>query len=81
MSIGKEGLDKLRATPVVIEVDGLTAMILLGNIQLALRHKSNTGPSAEIVKEFGELLQNKLRGIDAVADLTMEMGWDPEYDC
>ena len=35
-------------------------MTVLGNMQLALRHPSNTGESADIARQFGDLRLEKL---------------------
>ena len=35
-------------------------MTVLQNLQLALRHPSNSGPSAELVRQFGDHLLEKL---------------------
>ena len=35
-------------------------MMVLGNMQLALRHPENTGPSAEMARQFGDQLLEKL---------------------
>lgn len=80
MSLAKQGMDKLRNIPVVLEIDGFTAMILISQIQLALRHPRNDGPSSEIARELAIHMQSKITGIDASVDLALQMGWNPDYD-
>lgn len=73
-------MNKLRRQPVILEIDGLTAMILIAQLQLALRNKKNSGPSSKVAHELARQLQFKIQGIDASVDLILEMGWNPDYD-
>ena len=80
MSLFEQSADKLRNTEIVLNIDGELAIILVSQLQLALRHPVNNGPSSKSVKQFALMLQNKLRGIDASVDIVLEMGWNPDYD-
>ena len=48
--------------PVNISTDGLTAFMLIAQLQLALRHPGNTGETADRVKKIVIDLQNQLCG-------------------
>jgi hypothetical protein len=65
--------------PIIMELPGETAWYLFMNLQLALRHPGNTGPSAEFVRKFALELQEKLAITPALRELA-EKGWDPNYD-
>jgi hypothetical protein len=45
---------------IFIEMDVLTAICVLGNIQLATRHPANTGPSVGYAVRWGRELQEKI---------------------
>ncbi len=61
-----------------LEIDCITAVIMISHIQLATRHPKNHGPSSEIAKETARKLQKAVCDVNpGVAEL-MEFGWNPE---
>jgi hypothetical protein len=44
--------EMINAPQVMIELDGTTALALIGNLQLALRHPGNKGHSAGLVRRI-----------------------------
>lgn len=56
------------------------AFVLLGNIQLALRHPGNNGESAGIAREIGLNLQKAICAYVPEVEPLIEMGWDSSYD-
>ena len=42
--------------PLQLELTPMQAAALLGNLQLALRHPGNTGPSAEVTRDIATRL-------------------------
>jgi hypothetical protein len=65
---------------IFIEMDVLTAICVLGNIQLATRHPANTGPSVGYAVRWGRELQEKIVEKIPEQSAIMEMGWDPNFD-
>lgn len=65
----------------VVEVvmDTPTAWTILGQLQLALRHPMNTGPSAERTRRLALEVQAKIAPSGARKALA-DLGWDPRYD-
>jgi hypothetical protein len=47
-------------TEITVIAPAYVWMTVLGNMQLALRHPENTGESAEIARQFGDALLEKL---------------------
>jgi len=63
-----------------VEIDFLSAMCIIGNIQLASRHPKNTGPSRKIAELFARMLQKiVVEKRPDVAEL-LEKGWNPIFD-
>jgi len=60
----------------------LDAFIILGNLQLSLRHPENIGPSAVRSKQIARFLAKRL--IQDIEDLTPEIieqaGWKEEFE-
>jgi hypothetical protein len=55
------------------------AVTLIAQLQLALRHPSNTGPSADQARYFAAYLINQLNPPEALSKL-LNAGWDPNQD-
>lgn len=63
-----------------IELDAPQSVALLGQLQLALRHPNNQGPSAARMRELAQSIEGGLKVLGpAVAELCA-MGWQPEHD-
>jgi hypothetical protein len=59
MKVPKIPEEKLRLlVPVITEA--VVWMAVLGNLQLALRHPENNGPSSSYAKQFGKQILEKL---------------------
>lgn len=71
---------KAFATRISFEVDGITAMAILGNLQLALRHHKNTGESSKVAKAFALDLQQSIERELPEVGAVLQMGWDPNFD-
>lgn len=56
-------------------------MTVLGNMQLALRHPSNTGESAEIARQFGDRLLEKLIAEGVFSQDEAAQIWRDELNC
>lgn len=65
--------------PVILDLD--TALCIVGNLQLALRHPGNRGASAEVARTTidGIIERTRTAGYAAHAQL-MKLGEDPRYD-
>jgi len=72
-----EDLSKQR---VPIEIDMVTAICIIGSIQLALRHPKHNGPSAQIAHDFARDLQKIVVEKFPAAAFTLEAGWNPDFD-
>ncbi len=56
-----------RQPPLRLEIDRVTAWVVLAQLQLALRHPENTGPSAEIARGFADQIQSLVASRGALA--------------
>lgn len=78
---GVEEIAALRnRPPVKLKIDALALFMILGNLQLALRHPNNTGPSAKFAKRFIDDARAQLAGPGSAIDTILRMGDDPAYD-
>lgn len=66
--------------PIPVEIDPPVAMILIGQLQLAIRHPQNTGTSAAYAREFIEALRSRICEPGSVLDALITAGFDPDYD-
>lgn len=64
-----------------VELDLHSALCVIGNLQLALRHPANSGPSAEVARTAIDGMIRRMReaGLTAHAELA-RLGDDPGYD-
>ena len=67
--------------PVVASMNAPTAFLILGALQLVLRHPSikNMGPTVQAVESFGQMLQAYLSITRNLAEVC-EAGWNPSFD-
>jgi len=65
----------------LLYLDLTIALSLIGSLQLALRHPLNTGPSAQITREFIDGIIGRMQGsgYPAHAELA-RLGYDPTHD-
>lgn len=54
--------------PVVIQAKAIVWLMIIGNLQLALRHPMNKGISASTAKKFGQELLRKLRADNLITE-------------
>ena len=64
----------MNSEPVVIHLDRIRAWVVFSNLQLALRHPKNIGPSAEITLEIAQGLE-KLLAITPALKEVAALGW------
>lgn len=62
-----------------LEMSGIQLWVVLANLQLALRHPGNRGPSAAIARGVAESLEGVVTRYAAMARVAA-MGWDEAYD-
>jgi hypothetical protein len=62
-----------------LQISPLDAWILLSQIQLALRHPQNTGPSAGRARRIASELQGLVATSGALA-IVARRGWHKEFD-
>lgn len=65
--------------PVSLLLSPTQAWVLFSQLQLALRHPANTGPSSDIARDVAERLQARLPLAPAMATIAAR-GWQSEYD-
>jgi hypothetical protein len=64
-----------------LELDIWGAYVLVGQLQLVLRHPENIGPSADCARVIAQKIQQYLgEEIDPAIALSLERGWHPEFD-
>lgn len=65
--------------PIQLEMDAAHAWILIGQLQLALRHPGNRGPSAKLARAIVEGLAEIVAPSGALREV-YERGWNPAHD-
>ncbi len=83
MSISEQDLKAIaliKDVPVNIQTDGMTAFMLIAQLQLALRHPGNDGESAEKIRDLAIDLQNQLILRSSELKPILDKGWHPEFD-
>jgi hypothetical protein len=65
--------------PVMLELTKVQAWILASELQLALRHPGNTGPSALIAREIAKRIHGELATTPTLRSVAAK-GWDPQFD-
>lgn len=68
-----------RAERISLEIRSLDAWILLSQLQLALRHPENNGPSADKARQIARRLQSLVAPTGALK-IVAERGWDTYFD-
>jgi hypothetical protein len=68
-----------RTERISIEIRPLDAWILLCQLQLALRHPENSGPSADKARQIARRLQSLVAPTGALK-IVAERGWDTYFD-
>lgn len=69
-----------KAEPITLKLGADAGFFLLCQLQLALRHPANTGPTAQIIKNFALELQQRLVMQCPEAEEVIEKGWHPAFD-
>lgn len=76
-----EQLKRLREQPPIpVEISQDAAMVLISQLQLALRHPQNTGPSRDQARAFIEGLRSRIAAPGDPLDQLIAMGYDTRYD-
>lgn len=65
--------------PLMLQVRADQAFMLLAQLQLALRHPGNKGPSAFFARTLGATIQKHI-SVNATIEALCQKGWDPEFD-
>lgn len=70
-----DGAERIR-----LELDAGFAFMLIGTLQLALRHPKNTGITSETMREFKDDLIRKLANGNDDIETIIRCGDDPAFD-
>lgn len=73
-------LEALKDRPFRLETDAITAWSLMSQLQLALRHPKNTGPTADMARKTAQKIIDILAPPGTALRQVAEMGWDKKYD-
>lgn len=65
---------------ITLQMDVLTAMCVIAQIQLAARHEANNGSSQTIAGKFARLLQRDVVRVWPDKEQLLEQGWNPQFD-
>jgi hypothetical protein len=63
-----------------IQMDLTVALCIIAQIQLATRHRKNTGPSRVIAERFARELQRMVIEIAPENATVLDMGWNHDLD-
>lgn len=66
--------------PVAVELSGVVAMGLIVNLQLALRHPGNRGPTSVLMRCLCDEVIEKFANGDATIETLMRRGYDSKFD-
>jgi imidazoleglycerol phosphate synthase glutamine amidotransferase subunit HisH len=66
--------------PIIFELSPMNAIILLGNLQLSLRHEQNTGVTSQIMRDLAEHIESTLEKIHPDFRELTQMGWNEVND-
>ena len=69
-----------KAQPIEMKITATRALILLSQLQLALRDPDNNGASADIARNMAQRLGDRLSAIDPAIAAAIAQGWHPEFD-
>lgn len=75
----KEITELMKGPGFVLQLNGIEGWILLGNLQLALRHPKNVGESSKIARELAKRIEGMVARSGALAEVARR-GWDEGYD-
>lgn len=75
-----EELAALKDVPFTLQTDAITAWSLMSQLQLALRHPENTGPTADMARDTAQKMIEVLAPPGTALREVAEMGWDKDYD-
>lgn len=70
----------LKNTMIPLDIDAMSIVIIIAQIQLSLRHPKNNGPGATEARKIAEHLQQLIAGIDSTIDAIIQMGWNRDFD-
>lgn len=73
-------LEALKDQPFILQTDAVTAWSLMSQLQLALRHPKNTGPTADMARKTARKIIDTLAPPGTALREVAEMGWDRKYD-
>ncbi|MEM8829501.1 MAG: hypothetical protein AAGE96_09105 [Cyanobacteria bacterium P01_G01_bin.19] len=73
-------IHQIKDLPVNLSINGLTLFMMIGQLQLALRHPSNKGQSADIIRDIVIDMQNQLQSRSPGIKQILDKGWHPEFD-
>lgn len=76
----QHAISALNPGNISIVIDGITALTVLSQLQLATRHPKNTGPGRKQAEVFARELQKRIEQIMPEHSALMQMGWDQNFD-
>lgn len=69
-----------RAAPIEVELQAPLALLIVAELQLALRHPSQTPKLTGMVEAFTRSLIRRLGDIEPGVLPVLDLGWDRDYD-
>jgi hypothetical protein len=79
-SLGDVLLELASQPNVRLEIAPNMALLLIGQLQLSLRHPANNGAAAEEVIRVIEQLAGAIGPPGSAVRVLIDLGWNPEYD-
>lgn len=81
IEIMRQAVNRTDGGYITVQIDAMTAVILVGVMQLALRHPDLPGATQAITASFAIGLQARLvQACGPEIGRLLDYGWDPAYD-
>jgi hypothetical protein len=75
-----EEFKALKGKPFILETTALHAWLIMAQLQLALRHPQNKGPSSNMVREICNKIIEVVAPPGTALREVADRGWDTKYD-
>lgn len=79
-TIPKQEVDRVAAEQITVTVDGITAMEIVSQIQLAAQVPGNDGAGRRIAVKFARTLQRRVSKVSPLCGIALAIHWPNKSD-